>query len=117
MLRDPEMLQLILTPKAAEKVRSLIEKEGRPNLALRIFIGGESCCGLRYGMALDENAHDGDRVIESNGIRLLVDPDSAQYLRGAEIDYVESVMGAGFTVNNPNAESTCGCGQSFKAKH
>jgi iron-sulfur cluster assembly protein len=102
-----------LTPTAAAKVQALLEQEQDAALGLRVFVAGGGCSGLQYGMTLDE-AQEGDSVLELAGIRVLVDEMSAQYLTGSEIDYVDSLMGAGFTVNNPNAVSTCGCGHSFK---
>lgn len=102
-----------LTPAAAEKVRELLDQEGDPALGLRIFVAGGGCSGMQYGMTLDET-QDGDVVVELQGIRVLVDEMSAGYIQGSEVDYVDSLMGAGFTVNNPNAVSTCGCGHSFK---
>ena len=102
-----------LTSAATEKVRGLLEQEGDAQLGLRVFVAGGGCSGLQYGMTLDEE-QEGDVVIEAEGLRVLVDEMSAQYLSGSEIDYVDSLMGAGFTVNNPNAVSTCGCGHSFK---
>jgi iron-sulfur cluster assembly protein len=101
------------TAAAGEKVRGLLEQEGDPALGLRVFVAGGGCSGLQYGMTLDES-QDGDTVVEAEGIRVLIDEMSAQYIDGSEIDYVDSLMGAGFTVNNPNAVSTCGCGHSFK---
>jgi iron-sulfur cluster assembly protein len=102
-----------VTPSAAEKVRELLEQEGNEALGLRIFVAGGGCSGLQYGMTLDES-QEGDEVFETNGVRVLIDEMSAQYISGSEVDYVDSLMGAGFTVNNPNAVSTCGCGHSFK---
>ena len=102
-----------MTPTAAEKVRELLDAEGNPELGLRIFVAGGGCSGLQYGMTLDES-QDGDEILDTQGIRVLVDEMSAQYLMGSEIDYVDSLMGAGFTVSNPLAVSTCGCGHSFK---
>jgi iron-sulfur cluster assembly accessory protein len=102
-----------VTPSAAEKVRELLDQEGNEVLGLRIFVAGGGCSGLQYGMTLDES-QDGDEVFETNGVRVLIDEMSAQYISGSEVDYVDSLMGAGFTVNNPNAVSTCGCGHSFK---
>jgi iron-sulfur cluster assembly protein len=104
---------VVLSASAAEKVRGLLEQEGDAALGLRVFVAGGGCSGLQYGMTLDES-QDGDTVVEAEGIRVLIDEMSAQYLEGSEIDYVDSLMGAGFTVNNPNAVSTCGCGHSFK---
>ena len=102
-----------LTPTAAEKVRELLETEDNPDLGLRVFVAGGGCSGMQYGMTLDE-IQDGDEVFELNGVKVLLDEMSAQYIGGSEIDYVDSLMGAGFTVNNPNAVSTCGCGHSFR---
>jgi iron-sulfur cluster assembly protein len=102
-----------LTPTAAEKVRELLDQEGDAALGLRIFVAGGGCSGLQYGMTLDET-QDGDVVTEIEGIRLLVDEMSSGYIAGSMVDYVDSLMGAGFTVNNPNAVSSCGCGHSFK---
>ncbi len=102
-----------LTSIAAEKVRELLTQEDSTELGLRVFVAGGGCSGLQYGMTLDE-AQDGDEIFEAAGVRILVDEMSSQYISGSEIDYVDSLMGAGFTVNNPNAVSTCGCGHSFR---
>lgn len=102
-----------MTPTAAGKVRELLTQENDPSLALRIFVAGGGCSGLQYGMTLDEE-QDGDTVISQGDFRILVDEMSIGYISGSEVDYVDSLMGAGFTVNNPNAVSSCGCGHSFK---
>jgi iron-sulfur cluster assembly protein len=102
-----------MTPAAAEKVRELLTQENDPSLALRIFVAGGGCSGLQYGMTLDEE-QDGDTVIPQEGFKVLVDEMSISYINGSEVDYVDSLMGAGFTVNNPNAVSSCGCGHSFR---
>lgn len=102
-----------MTPTAVDKVRELLAQENDPGLALRVFVAGGGCSGLQYGMTLDE-AQEGDTVISLSGINILVDEMSMGYIDGSEIDYVDSLMGAGFTVNNPNAVSSCGCGHSFK---
>lgn len=102
-----------MTPTAVEKVRELLTQENDPNLGLRIFVAGGGCSGLQYGMTLDEE-QDGDTVIMQQGFKVLVDEMSVSYIGGSEVDYVDSLMGAGFTVNNPNAVSSCGCGHSFK---
>ena len=102
-----------MTPTAAGKVRELITQENDPSLGLRIFVAGGGCSGLQYGMTLDEE-QDGDTVIMQEGFKVLVDEMSVGYITGSEVDYVDSLMGAGFTVNNPNAVSSCGCGHSFK---
>jgi iron-sulfur cluster assembly accessory protein len=102
-----------MTPAAADKVRELLTQENDPSLALRVFVAGGGCSGLQYGMTLDEE-QDGDTVIRISEFNILVDEMSVGYIDGSEIDYVDSLMGAGFTVNNPNAVSSCGCGHSFK---
>jgi iron-sulfur cluster assembly protein len=104
---------LSITPAAADKVRELLEQENDPSLALRIFVAGGGCSGLQYGMTLDEE-QEGDTVIAQGEFKVLVDEMSLGYINGSEVDYVDSLMGAGFTVNNPNAVSSCGCGHSFK---
>ena len=102
-----------MTPAAADKVRELLTQENDPSLALRVFVAGGGCSGLQYGMTLDEE-QEGDTVIRISEFNILVDEMSVGYIDGSEIDYVDSLMGAGFTVNNPNAVSSCGCGHSFK---
>jgi iron-sulfur cluster assembly accessory protein len=108
---DPSLVTM--TPTAAAKVRELLTQENDPSLALRIFVAGGGCSGLQYGMTLDEE-QEGDTVISQGDIKVLVDEMSLGYITGSEVDYVDSLMGAGFTVNNPNAVSSCGCGHSFK---
>src|SRR5712692_7460214 len=102
-----------MTPTAADKVHELLTQENDPGLGLRIFVAGGGCSGLQYGMTLDEE-QEGDTVIMQEGFKVLVDEMSVGYITGSEVDYVDSLMGAGFTVNNPNAVSSCGCGHSFK---
>jgi iron-sulfur cluster assembly accessory protein len=104
---------LTLTAKASEMVRDILAKEENDSLALRVYVAGGGCSGLQYGMALDEAMED-DTLVDESGIRVVIDPESLRFIQGAEIDYVESLMGAGFTVNNPNAVSSCGCGHSFR---
>lgn len=104
---------LIFTNAAATKVRELIDDEGNLALMLRVFITGGGCSGFQYGFTFDENITDGDTVIENEGVKLLIDPMSFQYLAGAEIDYNEGLEGAQFVIRNPNATTTCGCGSSF----
>jgi iron-sulfur cluster assembly accessory protein len=115
MLHSPTPLKITLTAKAAEKIKAAMEKQGKSNGGLRLYVSGGGCSGFQYGLAFDEQS-DGDQVLEAHGVKLLVDEQSAQYLEGSEVDYVESVMGEGFKVNNPNATETCGCGHSFKPK-
>lgn len=102
-----------MTPAAADKVRELLAQENDPSLGLRIFVAGGGCSGLQYGMTLDEQ-QEGDTIIAQEGFNVLVDEMSIGYITGSEVDYVDSLMGAGFTVNNPNAVSSCGCGHSFR---
>ncbi len=104
---------LIFTDAAARKVGALIQAEGNPNLKLRVFVQGGGCSGMQYGFEFDEAAQEGDTTVENQGVTLLVDPMSVQYLTGAEIDYREGLDGSQFVIRNPNAQTTCGCGSSF----
>lgn len=104
---------IVFTDAAADKVGELIRDEDNPNLMLRVFISGGGCSGFQYGFTFDETIEDGDSEVENRGVKLLVDPMSVQYLMGAEIDYTEDLQGAQFVIRNPNATTTCGCGQSF----
>lgn len=104
---------LIFTENAATKVKQLIEEEGNNDLKLRVFVSGGGCSGFQYGFTFDELINEDDTVMEKNGVKLLIDPMSFQYLAGAEIDYQESLEGAQFVIKNPSATSTCGCGSSF----
>ncbi len=103
-----------LTDAAADKLRELTADEANPAIGLRVYVYSGGCSGFRYGMMLEDQPTADDLTIESQGIRVYVDGDSTQYLVGSEIDYVDTLMGAGFTVNNPNAVSACGCGSSFR---
>ncbi|MFN0299232.1 MAG: iron-sulfur cluster insertion protein ErpA [Burkholderiales bacterium] len=105
----------VFTDSAAGKVRQLIDEEGNNDLKLRVFVTGGGCSGFQYGFTFDEEVSEEDTVLEKNGVTLLVDSMSYQYLVGAEIDYTEGVEGAQFVIKNPNATSTCGCGSSFAA--
>ena len=104
---------IVFTDAAASKVSELIEEESNPALKLRVFISGGGCSSFQYGFTFDENIEDGDSQVENLGVTLVVDPMSVQYLMGAEIDYKEDLQGAQFIIRNPNAQTTCGCGQSF----
>ncbi len=106
---------VVFTDAAATKVGELIREEDNPNLKLRVFISGGGCSGFQYGFTFDENIEDGDSQIVNQGVTLVIDPMSVQYLMGAEIDYAEDLQGAQFIIRNPNATTTCGCGQSFTA--
>jgi iron-sulfur cluster assembly protein len=107
------MVELTITDKAAENVKKILKEKGAEQGALRVFVAGGGCSGYQYGMALAQGAEEDDFVIELSGVRLLVDPESAPLLKGAEIDYVEDVMKSGFTIFNPNAVKSCACGSSF----
>ncbi|MCH8867341.1 MAG: iron-sulfur cluster insertion protein ErpA [Proteobacteria bacterium] len=104
---------IVFTDAAATKVGELIKEENNPELKLRVFISGGGCSGFQYGFTFDENVEEGDSQVTNQGVMLLVDPMSIQYLMGAEIDYKEDLQGAQFIIRNPNAKTTCGCGQSF----
>ena len=104
---------LIFTDSAADKVKALIVEEGNDDLKLRVFVTGGGCSGLQYGFTFDEITNEDDTIMQKNGVSLLIDPMSYQYLIGAEIDYSEGLEGAQFVIKNPNASSTCGCGSSF----
>jgi iron-sulfur cluster insertion protein len=106
---------LLFSDSAAAKVKQLIEEEGNPGLKLRVFVSGGGCSGFQYGFTFEEVSNEDDTSLEKNGVTLLIDPMSFQYLVGAEIDYQESAEGAQFVIKNPNATSTCGCGSSFSA--
>lgn len=104
---------MVFTDNAAQRVKQLIKEEGNDKLMLRVFVTGGGCSGFQYGFTFDENMQDGDTQIENQGVKLLIDPMSFQYLTGAEVDYKESIEGSMFVINNPNATTTCGCGSSF----
>jgi iron-sulfur cluster insertion protein len=106
---------LMFSDSAASKVKELIDEEGNPDLKLRVFVTGGGCAGFQYGFTFDEAVNDDDATMEKNGVTLLIDAMSYQYLVGAEIDYQEGIEGAQFVIKNPNASTTCGCGSSFSA--
>lgn len=103
----------MFTEAAARKVRRLLDEEENDKLKLRVYITGGGCAGFSYGFTFDENAAEDDTVVERDGVQLVVDPMSFQYLMGAEVDYQEGLQGSRFVINNPNAATTCGCGSSF----
>jgi iron-sulfur cluster insertion protein len=105
----------VFTDNAANKVKELIQEEGNPELKLRVFVTGGGCSGFQYGFTFEETANEDDTAMEKNGVTLLVDAMSYQYLVGAEIDYSEGLQGSQFVIKNPNATTTCGCGSSFSA--
>ncbi|WP_347556027.1 iron-sulfur cluster insertion protein ErpA [Robbsia sp. KACC 23696] len=104
---------LVFTDSAASKVKELIDEEGNPDLKLRVFVQGGGCSGFQYGFTFDEEVNEDDTVMDKNGVQLLIDSMSYQYLVGAEIDYKDDLTGAQFVIKNPNATTTCGCGSSF----
>ena len=103
-----------MTSRAADKLKEIITKQGRDDLALRVYVTPGGCSGFSYGMTFAEGSEDDDTLIEQDGVRIVVDPMSAMYIKGSEIDFVDALMGGGFALRNPNAVSSCGCGQSFK---
>ncbi len=104
---------LVITPNAVAKIRELVDEEGNDALKLRVFVTGGGCSGFQYGFAFEEVTSDDDMVVEKDGIKAVVDSMSYPYLMGAEVDYQEGLQGSKFVVHNPNASSTCGCGESF----
>ena len=106
---------ITVTESAAGKIRELLSEEGKLESGLRVFVQGGGCSGFQYGLMIEESGGVGDQLYESNGVRLFVDPVSVSYLKGAEVDFVDTITGGGFTIKNPNATSTCGCGSSFTA--
>ena len=114
-LADAMPAPLIFTDSAADKVKQLVDEEGNPELKLRVFVQGGGCSGFQYGFTFDEVVNEDDTPMSKNGVTLLIDAMSLQYLMGAEIDYKEDLQGAQFVIKNPNATSTCGCGSSFSA--
>jgi len=105
-----------ITPTAAQKLVKLLAEKNIADYGLRVFVAGGGCSGMQYGMAFEQTARDFDAVVELHGVRLFVDPTSAQYLGDATIDYVDNLMGGGFRIENPNALTTCGCGHSFRTQ-
>jgi len=103
-----------MTSRASGKLKEIIEKQGRADLALRVYVTPGGCSGFSYGMTFAEGVEEGDAIVDTEGVRIVVDPMSAMYLKGSEIDFVDALMGGGFALRNPNAVSSCGCGQSFK---
>jgi iron-sulfur cluster assembly protein len=120
----PEMLEVqpidtpptvvSLSDAAAEKLRELTKEEANPEVGLRVYVYSGGCSGFRYGMMLEDAPTAEDRILEANGVKVYVDGKSIDLLQGSQIDYVDTLMGAGFTVNNPNAVAACGCGSSFR---
>ncbi len=112
-----QTMQVSLTEAAANAVRDLLAKRNLEGYALRVYIAGGGCSGYQYGMALESNIRDTDHVFENQDVKVVVDEISIEYLKGATIDYVEEIMGSGFKIDNPNAVSSCGCGNSFRTSN
>lgn len=107
---------ITVTPTAVKVIGDLIEQRNIPNYALRVFVTGGGCSGMQYGMSFEETAQEYDQIVEVDNIRLFIDPTSLVYLKGATIDFVDSLIGGGFRIDNPNAVSSCGCGHSFRTE-
>ena len=108
--------EINLTESAAEQITELLERQGKQDAALRVFVQGGGCSGLNYGMAIDDATEEDDFIFNVHGVKIIVDPMSMGYVKGASIDYVEDVMGGGFKIDNPNAVRSCGCGSSFSTE-
>ncbi|MDP9266226.1 MAG: iron-sulfur cluster insertion protein ErpA [Chloroflexota bacterium] len=103
-----------MTARAADKLKEIVAKQDRTDLALRVYVTPGGCSGFSYGMTFADGTEEGDALVEQEGVRVVIDPMSAMHLKGSEIDFVDALMGGGFALRNPNAVSSCGCGQSFK---
>jgi iron-sulfur cluster assembly protein len=103
-----------LTERATDKLREIIAKQDRQGLALRVYVTPGGCSGFSYGMTFADGTEEDDAIVDTQGVRVVVDPMSAMYIKGSEIDFVDALMGGGFALRNPNAVSSCGCGQSFR---
>ena len=111
VLEQPKLVTM--APGAIAKIKELIAEENNPDLKLRMFVSGGGCSGMQYGFTFEESSNEDDFDLEFDGIHVLVDSMSSQYLHGAEVDYTESLQGSQFSIKNPNAQTTCGCGSSF----
>jgi len=116
VMTDEQTAAVTLTDKAAAEIKSLFERQGIENAALRVFVSGGGCSGLQYGMAIADEVEEGDIELEQHGVRILVDSLSINYIAGSSVDYVDDVMGGGFKIDNPNAAKSCGCGSSFSTE-
>lgn len=115
-LEIPANTGVTLSERAAEEIRGLLERQGKADAALRVFVSGGGCSGLNYGMAIDDSVEEGDFIYNCHGVKVVVDPLSINYIKGASVDYVEDMMGGGFKIDNPNAVRSCGCGSSFSTE-
>jgi len=108
------MIMITISELASEKIKEMLEQEASPDLFLRVGVKEGGCSGFSYGMGFDDELNEGDQTIQTQGLKVVVDEDSIKYLNGLVIDFKESAMGGGFTIENPNASATCGCGSSFR---
>jgi len=106
---------VVITEKAGEKIRDILAEEQKAHYGLRVYVAGGGCHGFQYGMVFEEQANEDDTVVEAHGVKVFIDAQSAPMLQGAEVDYVDSLQGSGFSIKNPQAKSSCGCGNSFNA--
>jgi iron-sulfur cluster assembly accessory protein len=111
---EVEAPAVTLTPLAASKIKNILAERNVPNHGLRVFVSGGGCSGMQYGMAIEGNPREVDTTLDTDGVKVFIDPTSMMYLGGATIDYIDNLMGGGFRIDNPNAVSTCGCGHSFR---
>ncbi len=116
MATEQTQKMITVTPKAAEKIHEFMKEEAENPEYLRVYVQGGGCSGLSYGMGFEKSPEDDDLVLEENGIKLLVDSYSVDHLKGANVDYIESLMGSGFKINNPNVVKSCSCGHSFSTE-
>jgi len=116
MATEQSQAQITITPKAAEKIKEFMNEEDEKATFLRVYVQGGGCSGLSYGMGFEKTAEEDDIVIEENGVKLLIDSYSIDHLKGANVDYIESLMGSGFKINNPNVKKSCSCGSSFSTE-
>ncbi|MCL5283100.1 MAG: iron-sulfur cluster insertion protein ErpA [Armatimonadetes bacterium] len=107
---------ITLSERAATEIKSLLERQGKPDAVLRVFVSGGGCSGLQYGMAIDEEMEEGDQITDQHGVKVVIDSMSLQYIAGSTVDYIEDMMGGGFKIDNPNAVHSCGCGHSFSTE-
>ncbi|HET6516962.1 MAG TPA: iron-sulfur cluster insertion protein ErpA [Nitrosopumilaceae archaeon] len=116
MATEQSQVKITVTPKAAEKIKEFMNEEAEKPEFLRVYVQGGGCSGLSYGMGFEKAAEEDDIVIEENGVKLLIDSYSIDHLKGANVDYIESLMGSGFKINNPNVTKSCSCGSSFSTE-
>jgi len=116
MATEQSQTQITISPKAAEKIKEFMNEEDEKAKFLRVYVQGGGCSGLSYGMGFEKASEEDDIIIEENGVKLLIDSYSIDHLKGANVDYIESLMGSGFKINNPNVTKSCSCGSSFSTE-